>query len=101
MKKIKIIKKLTDKGFPTHDHNYHKAHRIANKVEKKDDPKEYNLLKKKENKLGKHELMGKNLKSGRIEVEKKFSKPKRLKNNIIIHEKTENKILTALSRKNK
>lgn len=93
MRKIKVVKKLTDKGFPVHTKGYKSAHRKADAVEKKSDPIAYKKVNKLERKLGKHELMGKNLKSGEIEIEKKFAKNKRIKRNIIKHEISENKTL--------
>lgn len=90
-RKVKVVKHLTDKGYPVHNKNYQYAHNKANKAEKRADPKAYNQLKKLEKKLGKHELMGKHTKKGKIEVEKKFARNKRLKRNIVKHEIVEKK----------
>jgi len=49
------------------------------------------LSKKSPKKAGNHELIGKNTKSGKIEVEKKV--PKALREEVAFHEKIENKIL--------
>ena len=89
---FKEVSKLADKGFPTHSKGYKAAHREANKAEKKQfGKKKFEELEKYVRKSGKHELIGKNTKTGKIEVEKKI--PKRLQNEIAYHEKTENKIL--------
>jgi len=95
---IKLVKKLSDKGYPYHSKNYREAHSEADKAEKKKFPKGYEKLKKSEKKLGKNELMGTNKKSGKIEVEKKFSKNKK---EIAYHEKMEHKALKRLSHKKK
>lgn len=93
MPKVKIVKKLTDKGFPTHSKYYETAHRYASKVEKKDFPKGYEKLKKKEHGLKKHELMAKSTKSGTVEIEQKFKKDKR---ELTKHERVENRKIRKL-----
>jgi hypothetical protein len=94
--KVKFVKKLTDKGFPTHAKNYKEAHAQADNAERKANPKMYKEAAKAEKTLGKNELMGKNFKNTKIiEIEKKF---KKLSPTIIRHETTENK---ALKRKMK
>lgn len=90
MMKIKLMKKLTDKGFPTHSKRYAYAHEEADKVEKKKYPSGYKKLRKEERGISKHELIGKNTRSGKIEVESKFKKNK---SEIALHERTENNIL--------
>jgi hypothetical protein len=85
-------KYINDKGFPSHPHDkYEKAHIKADKAEKKKYPKGYEELKKLDNTLSKHELAGKNTKSGKIEVSKKVPSP--LREEVRFHEKVENKIL--------
>jgi dephospho-CoA kinase len=93
---IKLVKKLTNKGFPTHNKNYEYSHKKADKIEKKAYPKGYEALKKEERHLGKKELMGKNTKSGKIEVENKFAKHKK---EIALHERIEHKEIKKLSKK--
>jgi hypothetical protein len=85
--------KLIDKGFPTHPKNaYRNAHEQADKAEKKKyGAKQYDALKKVDAKLNKHELAGKNTKSGKIEISKKVPKP--LRSEISFHERTEHKLL--------
>lgn len=90
-----IVSGITDKGFPTHSKGYASAHEQADKAEKKKYPKGYPKLKKLDQEVGKHELIGKNSKSGKIEVSKKV--PKSLRKEVAFHEEVENKIL----RKNK
>ena len=91
MSKVKVVKKLTDKGWPVHSKKYPHAHEEASKAEKKADPKEYKKSLKLEKKLGKHELMAKHTKKDVIEIERKFAKNKRLKKDLIKHETVETK----------
>ena len=66
---FKIESKLTDSGFPKHSSGYQQAHRKANQAEEKKFGKEsFKKLEKIDREVGKHELIGKNLKSGKIEV---------------------------------
>lgn len=89
--KYKTVKHLNDKKFPTHSKRYPYAHKEANKAEKKDNPKAYQEINRLERKVGKHELLGKNTKSGKIEVSVKV--PKKDRKNVAVHEKRENDIL--------
>ena len=89
--KYHLENKLDDKGFPQNQKRYASAHEQADKVEKKKYPKGYEKLKKIDRKLGKNELIGKNTKSGKIEVSKKA--PRNLRPEIATHERTENRIL--------
>lgn len=88
MAKVKIVKRITDKGYPVHDKKYPSAHRFANAAEKRANKRMFDAEKKAERKLGKHELMATHDKHGNIKIEKKFVK---FKPNLIIHEKTEYK----------
>lgn len=100
MVKYKLKKKLTDRGFPTHDPHYHSAHEEASKAElKKFGKKSYNKLKKMDESFPVHELLGKNLKWGKYEVSKKVPPP--LRQEVAFHEMTENKALKRLSKKKK
>lgn len=88
----KSIPILEDSGFPTHSRKYKSAHKEANREEKdKFGAKQYHELDKLDRKLPKHELSGKNTKSGKIEVSEKV--PKNLRNEVAYHEKVENKQL--------
>lgn len=88
----KVTSKLTDKGFPTHPKkSYQKSHEAANRAEKKKYPKGYEEMKKIDSRLGKHELVGKNTKSGKIEVSKKV--PAKLRSEVAYHEKVESENL--------
>ncbi len=91
-----FVNKLSDHGYPYHNKNYKTAHEEASKAEKKKYPKGYEVLKKEELNLGKHELMGKNTKSGKIEVEKKFKSHGK---EIEYHERQEHKNLKRLSKR--
>lgn len=91
-------RKLSDNGFPTHNKHYATAHEEADVAEKQRFPKGYKKLKHEVRELGKHELMGKNTKSGKIEVESKF---KRNAKEIAFHERTEHKNLQRLAKKGK
>jgi hypothetical protein len=95
MAKSIIVNKLSDNGYPTSSRNYKTAHSEADNAEKKKYPSGYNKLKHAEKKLGKHELMGKNTKSGKIEVEKKY---KNYKEEISYHERKEHYALKKLSK---
>jgi hypothetical protein len=89
---FKLAKDLTDKHFPVHTKGYAAAHEEADKEEKKAfGKKTYEALKKVGNKLKKHELEGKNLKSGELEVSVKV--PKKLRKEVAFHEEVESKIL--------
>lgn len=92
----KFVDKLSDHGFPCSSRHYKTAHEEASKSEKKKFPKGYAELKKDERHLGKHELMGTNKKSGKIEVEKKFKKYDR---EISYHESQESKNIKRLEKK--
>lgn len=98
MKKPRMVKKLTDAGYPYHDKHYREAHAEADVAEKKKFPKGYKILEKKEKKLGKHELMGTNKKSGKTEVEKKY---KKYAKEINYHEVEESRAIKRLAKKSK
>jgi hypothetical protein len=95
MTKPIIVKKLSDRGYPYHSKYYKTAHSEADKSEKNKFPRGYKKLKKMEKKLDKHELMGTNKKSGKIEVEKKF---KKYSKEIGYHEAQEHKNLKRLEK---
>jgi len=87
-----IMAQINEKGFPTKARGYAYAHATADRAEKKKFPKGYEQLKKMDITAGKkHELIGKNTKSGNIEVSENV--PKKLRDEVAFHEKTENKIL--------
>lgn len=90
---------LSDKGFPVHPKkDYERAHRKANVAEKKEfGAKSYDYLKTFDRNLSKHELAGKNLKSGKIQVSKRV--PQRLRKEVAFHESTESDILRQSKRK--
>lgn len=85
--------RIKDKGYPTNQgRKYQSAHEAANKAEKDRFPKGFKELKNIDISLGKkHELAGKNTKSGKIEVSKKV--PAKLRPEVAMNEKTESKIL--------
>jgi hypothetical protein len=95
---VKIVKNLNDKSpSPTRDKNYRVAHSEADNAERRKYPKAYKDMKKIDGKLGKHELVGKNFKSGKIEIESKV--PKKDRKDVSLHERTERKALNRLDRK--
>jgi hypothetical protein len=96
--KLKIVSKLSDHGYPYHAKGYKTAHKEASASEKKRFPKGYEELKKKERSLDKHELMGKNTKSGKIEIEDKF---KKYAKELSYHEMEEHKNLRRLEQRHK
>lgn len=86
MPTVKIVKHISDKGYPVHDKRYPYAHRKANAAEKKANPKMYKAENKSVHKLKKHELMATHDKKGDIKIESKF---KKFKPTLLIHEKKE------------
>ncbi len=86
-----LMSELNDSGFPVDTPEYLKAHHEANKAEKEQYPKGYEKMKSVDAKLSKHELAGKNLKSGKIEVSAKV--PKKLRAEVALHEEVESKAL--------
>lgn len=89
-----MIKK---KGFPLTDKKYKTSHEEADIAEKKKYPKGYKELKNIDEKISKNQLIGKNTKTGKIEVSKKV--PKKLRNEVAFHEKVENKNINRLKKK--
>lgn len=90
--KYQLKDKIPDKGFPTSSPKYKTAHEEATKSEKSKFPrKNYNRLKKMDESIPKGELLGKNTRSGTIEVSKKV--PTELRSEVAFHEKIENKAL--------
>lgn len=92
MTKVKVVKKLRAKGWPVQNKKYAHAHEEADKVEKRADPKTYKKVNKLEKKLKKGELMAKSTRKGVVEIESKFAKNKKVKRNLIKHEKKEYKV---------
>ena len=99
MKKYVLKPRIDDNGFPTHNPHYQFAHQKAEKLEKAKFPKGYEQLKKLDAKLPKHELIGKNLKSGKIEVSKKV--PKKLRKEVAFHEWKESQFIKQAEKKSK
>lgn len=100
MKKVKVVKKLKAKGFPTANKHYEYAHEKASKAEKnKFGKKQYDKTIKLEHTINKNELLGKNDEKGNIKIEKKV--PKKLRGEIAYHEKKENQTLKRLNNKGK
>lgn len=98
--KYELKDKLTTKGFPYQEPGYRTAHEEASKAEKKKfGKKSYNKLKKMDEEFPVGELIGKNLKSGKIEVSRKVPKP--LRQEVAYHETVENKILLKKAAKKK
>ncbi len=88
----KLVDSLNDKGFPRDKNDYLEAHKMANKKEKSAYGKRpFKQLERIDDKLSKHELAGKNLKTGKLEVSKRV--PKKLRSEVAYHEEVENKIL--------
>jgi len=98
MMKTILKKKLSARGYPLADKHYPTAHKEANTAEKRRFPKGYEHLKKEVRKLHKGELMGKNTRSGKIEVESRYRKDAK---EIAYHERTEHKNLQRLDKKSK
>ena len=98
MSKPKIVNKLSDHGYPISSRHYKTAHREASEKEKEKYPSGYEKLKNLEHKLGKHEMMATNKRSGKIEIEKKF---KKYKSELAYHEKEEHKKLREIELRKK
>ncbi|MDE2024874.1 MAG: hypothetical protein KGJ07_00095 [Patescibacteria group bacterium] len=98
-KKYVVKPRLTDKGFPTHSKFYNSAHEEASKAEKAKFPTGYNHLKDMDRRVSKHELLGKNLKSGKIEVSQKV--PPKYRREVAFHEQVENKAIKRMQRNKK
>ena len=96
-KKYVLRPRLSDKGFPQSSKFYKEAHQAADKAEKKAFPIDYEKMKKVDAKIPKHELAGKNLPNGKLEVSKKVPKPYR--NEVALHEKIENRKIHILEQK--
>lgn len=94
---VKLVNKISNKGYPVHDKKYQSSHRYADKVEKKADPKAYKEINKMDRKLKPNELAGKHTKSGKIEINRKYTKNhdgisgKRIERNLALHERVEDK----------
>jgi len=99
MAKVDILKKLSDHGYPKDSKNYRTAHSEADNAEKRAHPKAYQDMKRIDRSLGKHELAGKNTKSGKIEISKKV--PVRDRADVALHERTEHKALMRLAKNHK
>lgn len=94
--KYKVVKTIKRKGYPVSQKVYAEAHSEASDAEKKKFPKGYKELKKvdKSTKMG--NLIGKNTKSGKIEVSK-VVKPK-LRKEVAYHEEYEHKAIKRLQK---
>ncbi len=95
----KLKKKIARKGFPTSNKNYKEAHEEASNAEKKKYPSGYKKLKKLDKEVPEGELIGKNTKSGKIEVSKKV--PEKERNEVAFHEKYESKAIKRLTKDKK
>lgn len=95
-KKPRMVKLIKRKGFPTSSKYYKEAHAEADNAEKKANSKEYKAMKKIDSKLSKHELVGKNLRSGIIEVSDKV--PKKYRKGVALHEEKELQAIKRLEK---
>jgi len=96
MKQYRVVSSLKEKGFPTSSPKYREAHSEASTAEKKKYPAGYQKLKRLDKKVPQGQLIGKNLKSGKVEVSKRVPKP--LRGEVAFHEKFENKAIKRLSK---
>lgn len=96
-KTYKLVDKIEKRGFPTSSKLYKKAHRIANKYEKKKYPKGFKDMEKIDEKLPNHQLAGTNKKSGKLEVSKKV--PPKYRKEVAFHERTESLAFKKLMKK--
>jgi hypothetical protein len=72
--KIKIVKTIKRKGYPTSSPYYKEAHDEADHYEKKHSPKEYAAMKKVDKKLKPNELVGTHTKKGKVTESKSVPK---------------------------
>lgn len=84
--KVKYVKTIKQKGYPTANKDYATAHRAANASEKKANPKMFNQETKAERKLKPKTDMATHSRSGKIEIENKY---KKFTPNLVRHEKEE------------
>ena len=88
---MKIVKKIISKKNLDERGKMLKAHRVANRIEKKYsdkfNPGGYNRLKKTAKKLGKNQYMGRNYYDGKTEVSKIV--PKKDVPEVNVHERVE------------
>jgi hypothetical protein len=88
----RLVSDLHDSGYPTHSRKYHSAHAKANAAEKASfGDASFRAMNKVDAGLKKHELAGKNTKTGKIEVSKKV--PKKYRDEVALHEEVESKAL--------
>lgn len=88
----KLVAELSDTGFPTHSKRYPKAHERASKAERQAyGKKQFEELGNVDRGMKKHQLAGKNLKSGKLEVSKQI--PSKMRPEVAYHESVESKIL--------
>lgn len=93
---VKYVKYISDKTPQVRNKHYLYAHRKANEAEKKSSPKMYSQENKAERTLKKGELMAKETRSGKVEVEKRF---KKFSKTLSLHERTEVNKEKKLSKK--
>jgi len=87
-----LVSDLRDNGYPVHEGKYNSAHRKANAAEKAVfGEAKFRAMNKVDAGLKKHELAGKNLKTGKIEVSKKV--PPKFREEVALHEAVESKQL--------
>ena len=87
--KPKLIK--NKKTFPQNKRKFSEANSEADVEEKREYKSGYSKLKKIEKKLGKNEILGHINKKGKVTLSKKV--PKKLRNEVVKHEKIERKKL--------
>lgn len=97
--KVKIVKKIIAKGYPTASRTYREAHAEADNAERKKHPKQYDDMKKIDSRLAKNTLSGTHDRKGDIRISKKV--PKRDRPTVILHETVERKAQSRLAKKNK
>jgi hypothetical protein len=95
---IKIVPKIKATGYPVGEPGYKQAHIAANTAEKETfGARKYNALEKEiSRKIPPGELAGSHTKTGIIKVSKKI--PKKYHSEIIVHEKTEHRIMSRKHR---
>jgi len=98
-RKIKVVKRLEAKGYPTASPRYAESHDEADNAEKRHYPRAYKELKKIEKHMGRKELLASHNRHGDVTIE--YRVPKRDRKDIILHEDTERKADKRLKKKKK
>ena len=89
----KLVKRIKSKGWPVSSHKYRKAHKEADKRERKRFGKRrFKEVEAIAKKIPKGELAGKHTKTGKVIISKRV--PEKYRSQIAYHERTEHRLMT-------